>query len=79
MVLKDTLLPWAGLGILTFDLTFDLNPCTAGGLSHLHTAGGGGADTRPPQITRKLIKIATSGKRRWIGRLKFYKNTQSMF
>ena len=44
MVLKDTLPPWAGLG--TFDLTFDLNPRTAGGLSHLRTAGG--ADDRPP-------------------------------
>ena len=77
VVLKDILPPWAGLGILTFDLTFDLNPRTAGGLSHLHTAGG--ADTRPPQRTRKLRKIATSGKRRWIGRLKFYKNTQNIF
>ena len=27
----------------------------------------------PPQRTRKLRKIATSGKRRWIGRGKFYK------
>ena len=27
----------------------------------------------PPQRTRKLIKITTSGKRRWIGRDKFYK------
>ena len=26
-----------------------------------------------PQVTRKLRKIATSGKRRWIGRGKFYK------
>ena len=49
-----------------------LNPRTAGGLSHLRTAGGG-ADDRPPQITRKLRKIATSGKGRWIGRGKFYK------
>ena len=46
---------------------------TAGGLSHLRTAGGG--DDRPPQRTRKLRKITTSGKRRWIGRGKFYKNT----
>ena len=40
-----------------------LNPRTA----------GGGADDPPPQRTRKLIKIATNGKRRWIGRDKFYK------
>ena len=25
------------------------NPRTAGGLSHLRTAGGGGADDRPPR------------------------------
>ena len=50
-----------------------INPRTAGGLSHLRTAGGGGADDRPPQRTRKLRKIATSGKLRWIGRDKFYK------
>ena len=36
-------------------------------------------DDRPPQRTRKLIKIATSGKRRWIGRGKFYKNNRSFF
>ena len=34
-----------------------------------HGRGGG----YPPQRTRKLRKIATSGKRRWIGRRKFYK------
>ena len=51
-----------------------INPRTAGGLSHLRTAGGG-ADAAPPQITQKLRKIATSGKQRWIGRGKFYKNT----
>ena len=40
-----------------------------------HGRGGGGADDRPPPPprTRKLRKIATSGKRRWIGRGKFYK------
>ena len=37
------------------------------------TGRGGGGDDRPPQRTRKLRKIATSGKRRWIGRGKFYK------
>ena len=31
----------------------DFNPRTAGGLSHLHTVGGG-ADDRLPQRTRKL-------------------------
>ena len=36
--------------------------------------GGGGVDDRPPpQRTRKLRKIATNGKRRSIGRGKFYK------
>ena len=50
-------------------LCLNFNPRTAGGLSHLRTAG---ADERP-QRTRKLRKIATSGKRRWIGRGKFYK------
>ena len=45
-----------------------LNPRTAGGLSHLRTD-----DRPPPQGTRKLRKIAASGKRRWIGRGKFYK------
>ena len=49
-----------------------INPRTAGGLSYLRTAGGG-ADDRPPQRTRKLRKIATSGKGCWIGRGKFYK------
>ena len=39
-----------------------LNPRTA----------GGGRMTAAPQRTRKLRKIATSGKRRWIGRGKFY-------
>ena len=34
---------------------------------------GGGGGWPPPQGTRKLRKIATSGKRRWIGRGKFYK------
>ena len=32
-----------------------------------------------PQITRKLRKIATSSKRRWIGRGKFYKKTLIIF
>ena len=49
-----------------------INPRTAGGLSHLRTVGGGRM-TAPPQRTRKLRKVATSGKRRWIGRGKFYK------
>ena len=52
---------------------FDLNPRTAGGLSHLRTAGGGGGWPPPPKRTRKLRKIATSGKRRWIGCGKFCK------
>ena len=47
------------------------------GLSHLRTAGG---RIPAPQRTRKLRKIATSGKRRWIGRHNFYKkNTQIIF
>ena len=50
------------------------NPRTAVGLSHLRTTGGGGGGWPPhPRITRKLRKIATSGKRRSIGRGKFYK------
>ena len=36
--------------------TFSFNPRTTGGLSHLHTAGGGGGYP-PPQITRKLRKM----------------------
>ena len=55
------------------------NPRTAGGLSRLRTAGGGGDDRPPPQRTRKLRKIATSGKRRWIGRGKFYKEFLDIF
>ena len=56
----------------------NINPRTAGGLSHLRTAGG--ADDRPPpQRTRKLRKIATSGERRWIGRGKFYKKYSDNF
>ena len=55
--------------LFTFDI---INPRTAGGLSHLHTAGGR-MTAPPPQRTRKLRKIATSDKRRWIGRGKFYK------
>ena len=51
-----------------------LNPRTAGGLSHLRTARGRMTAPPPPQRTRKLRKIATSGKRRSIGRGKFYKN-----
>ena len=46
-----------------------VNRRTAGGLSHLRTAGG---RIPAPQRTRKLRKIATSGKRRSIGRDKFY-------
>ena len=42
------------------------NPRTAGVLSHLRTAGGGGRMTAP-QRTRKLRKVAKSGKRRSIG------------
>ena len=48
-----------------------INPRTAGGLSHIRTAGG----RIPPPQTRKLRKIATSGKRRPKGRGKIYKNT----
>ena len=44
------------------DITF--SPRTAGGLSHFRTAG---------RRTRKLRKIAKSGKRRSIGRGEFYK------
>ena len=54
------------------------NPRTAGGLSHLRTAGGG-VDDRPSQRTKKLRKIATSGKRRSTGRGKFYKKYSNHF
>ena len=33
-------------------LTWRFNPRTAGGLSHLRMAGGGGADDRPPEISK---------------------------
>ena len=46
---------------LTCDL--DLNPCTAGGLSHLRTAGGGGGTYVPPRLTRKLGNASTSEKK----------------
>ena len=36
-------------------LQYDLNPRTAGGLSHLRTAGGG-ADDRPPPENSKTKK-----------------------
>ena len=48
------------------------NPRTAGSEPPSHGRGGGRM-TALPQRTRKLRKIATSGKRRWIGRDKFYK------
>ena len=35
--------------------------------------------TAPPPRTRKLRKIATSGKRHWIGRGKFYKKIHRSF
>ena len=54
-----------------------LNPRTAGGLTHLRTAGG--RMTPPPQRSPKLRKIATSGKRRSIGRGKFYKTCSDHF
>ena len=38
---------------------------------------GGRMTAPPPQRTRKLRKIATSGKRRWIGRGKFYNKKNS--
>ena len=50
---------------------------TAGGLSHFRTAGG--KDRPLPLRTRKLRKITTSGKRRWIGRGKFYKKILDHF
>ena len=53
------------------------NPRTAGGLSHLRTAGG--VDTPPPQKNTKLRKVAKSGKRRSIGCGKFYKKIISSF
>ena len=34
--------------------TWKLNPRTAGGLSHLRTAGGGGRMTAPPPTPREL-------------------------
>ena len=49
-----------------------INPRTAGGLSHLRTAEGGGADDRHPDNS-KTKKDSESSKRRWIVRGKFYK------
>ena len=42
------------------------NPRTAGGLSHLRTAGGGG-HICAPRLTRKLRNASTSGKQHTIG------------
>ena len=59
--------------------TGSISPCRAGGLGHLRTAGGGADDHHPAQRTRKLRKIATSGKRRSIGRGNFYKKILGSF
>ena len=37
-------------------ILFTINPRTAGGLSHLRTAGGGGADDRPTPENSKTKK-----------------------
>ena len=58
--LKDgsvTLAPEAGSSSVSYKRIgmlpiCDLNPRTAGGLSHLRTAGGGGADDRPPENSK---------------------------
>ena len=69
----------SGVFLVTVSNThLSFNPRTAGGLSHLRTAGGGGRMTAS-QRTRKLRKIAISGKRRWIGRGKFYKKDLDHF
>ena len=45
-----------------------INPRTAGGLSHLRTAGGGGGHIcAPPRLTLKVRNVSTSGKEDPIG------------
>ena len=67
-----------GKALLRAEAAVVFNPRSAGGLSHLRTAGG--ADTAsPPQRTRKQRKIAPSGKRCSIGCGTFYKKYSDHF